>query len=93
MDSIWTVLGLALLPALGNFGGGMLAELFVTNQRRLSNALHAAAGIVIAIVAVELMPEALEKISAWRVAVAFRRTGLYCHKQHRRQAPRRIRAG
>ncbi|SEP43586.1 ZIP family metal transporter [Nitrosovibrio sp. Nv6] len=76
MDSIWTVLGLALLPALGNFMGGMLAELFVTNQRRLSNALHAAAGIVIAIVSVELMPEALEKISAWQVAVAFGLGGL-----------------
>lgn len=26
MDSIWLVLGLALLPALGNFSGGLAAE-------------------------------------------------------------------
>lgn len=55
------VLGLALLPALGNFGGGLLAEFFETNKRRLNRALHAAASIAIAIVSIELMPEALEK--------------------------------
>lgn len=71
MGSYWMVLGLALLPALGNFGGGLLAELFETNKSRLNKALHAAAGIVIAIVAVELLPEALERISAWWVAAAF----------------------
>lgn len=71
MDSFWMVLGLALFPAAGNFAGGLLAEFFETNKRRLNKALHAAAGIVIAIVAVELIPEALEKISAWWVALAF----------------------
>lgn len=76
MDSFWTVLGLATLPALGNFGGGLLAELLPTDRRRLNWALHAAAGIVIAIVAVDLMPEALERMSAWRVAVAFGIGGL-----------------
>lgn len=62
---------MALLPALGNFGGGLLAEYFETNKYRLNKALHAAAGIVIAIVSTELMPEALERISAWWVALAF----------------------
>lgn len=71
MDSYWSVLGLAFLPALGNFGGGLLAEFFRTNKALVSKALHAAAGIVIAVVATELMPEALEKIPAWRVAAAF----------------------
>jgi ZIP family zinc transporter len=71
MESYWMVFGLALLPALGNFSGGLLAEFFDTNKRRLNKALHAAAGIIIAIVSTELMPEALEKMSAWRVAVAF----------------------
>jgi ZIP family zinc transporter len=71
MDSYWMVLGLAFLPALGNFGGGLLAEFFETNKGRLNKALHAAAGIVIAIVSTELMPEALEKVSAWIVAAAF----------------------
>lgn len=71
MDSYLIVLGLATLPALGNFGGGLLAEFMATDRQRLNRALHAAAGIVIAIVAVELIPEALEKISAWWVALAF----------------------
>lgn len=71
MDSYWMVLGLALLPAVGNFAGGMMAELFETNASRLSIALHGAAGIVIAIISVELIPEALEKISAWWVGAAF----------------------
>lgn len=71
MDSYWLVMGLALLPALGNFGGGLLAEFFPINQRIVSKALHAAAGIVIAVVATELMPEALEKLSPWWAAAAF----------------------
>ena len=76
MNSYWMVLGLAFLPALGNFGGGLLAEFSTTRNHLLSKALHAAAGIVIAIVSTELMPEALEKISAWWVAGAFGLGGL-----------------
>lgn len=53
------VLLLALMPAFGNFTGGIVAELIPTSRRMLSRALHAAAGIVTAVVAVELMPEAL----------------------------------
>jgi ZIP family zinc transporter len=71
VNSYWMVLGLALLPAAGNFAGGMLAEYFETSKARLNKALHAAAGIVIAIVSVELMPEALEKVSALAIATAF----------------------
>lgn len=71
MGSYWMVLGLALLPALGNFGGGLLAEFFQANKYMVSKALHAAAGIVIAVVSVELMPAALEKISPVWVAIAF----------------------
>lgn len=76
MNEFWTVLGLALLPALGNFSGGVIAEFFPTSRRNLNRALHAAAGIVIAIVAVELMPEALEAASAWVIALAFALGGL-----------------
>lgn len=76
MDSIWQVLGLALLPALGNFAGGLLAERFPVSKRQLNRALHAAAGIVLAVVAVELMPEALAQVSAWVVALGFGLGGL-----------------
>ena len=59
------VMALALLPAIGNFGGGLLAEYLRTTRRTLSLALHAAAGIVIAVVAIELMPEALGGAPPW----------------------------
>lgn len=71
MDNIWYVLGLAALPAIGNFTGGLLAEYLPTSQGTLNKALHAAAGIVIAVVAVELMPEALSATSGWTVGLAF----------------------
>lgn len=71
MDDYLTVLALALLPAAGNFAGGLLAEAFNVSARTLSLALHAAAGIVLAIIGIELMPEALEASRPWVVLIAF----------------------
>ena len=71
MTDYLLVLGLACLPALGNFGGGVLAEFLRPSRRMLNRALHAAAGIIIAVVAVEVMPEALEATPAWAIAGAF----------------------
>ncbi len=76
MDSIWLVLGLALLPALGNFSGGLAAEASRTTGRRLNYALDGAAGLVIAVVAVEIMPRVLENLSAWVIALAFALGGI-----------------
>lgn len=70
-SGILTVLGLALLPALGNFVGGLLAEWRQPSQKTVNRALHAAAGIIIAVVAVEVMPEALGSAPAWVLALAF----------------------
>lgn len=69
--SAWQVLALALLPGAGNFAGGMIAEFWKSSPRALNLALHAASGVVIAIVAVELMPEALTTLSGWWIAGAF----------------------
>ncbi|MEQ9213437.1 MAG: peptidoglycan-binding protein [Marinovum algicola] len=69
--SLWFVLFLSLLPGAGNFAGGMIAEFGKTTDRLLNWALHAASGIVIAIVAVELMPEALKSLAGWWIAAAF----------------------
>ncbi len=71
MNDFLIVIGLALLPALGNFGGGLLAEWLRPSQKTLNRALHAAAGIVLAVIAVEVMPEALRETSAWLLAGAF----------------------
>ena len=71
MDDIWLVIGLALLPGLGNLAGGMVAEFSRSTPRLLNLALHAASGIVIGVVAIELMPEALENLAGWWIAAAF----------------------
>jgi ZIP family zinc transporter len=65
------VLLLAAMPALGNFAGGALAEILGASQRTLNLALHAAAGIVLAVVAVELMPKAIEADPPWLIVLSF----------------------
>lgn len=71
MPELATVLVLALLPGAGNAVGGLLAEFTPRSDVWLNRALHAAAGVVIAVVAVEIMPEALGAISGWGLGSAF----------------------
>ena len=65
------MLGLAMLPALGNFAGGVVCELLRPSKTMLNRALHAATGIILAVVAVEVMPRALSGAPAWLLALAF----------------------
>ena len=71
MSEFLSVLALALLPALGNFSGGLLAERFQASRRVVSIALHAAAGILLAVVGVELLPQVLEGGTPWLMILAF----------------------
>ena len=71
MNGFLLVLALALLPAFANFAGGALAEVFRLSERALSLALHLAAGIVLAVVGLELMPAALEVDQPWVPLLAF----------------------
>ncbi|MGE0281493.1 MAG: ZIP family metal transporter [Rhizobiaceae bacterium] len=71
MNEIWIVLLLALLPGAGNFAGGLLAEFWKSSPRLLNWALHSASGIVVAIAAVELIPEATRTLPALWFAGAF----------------------
>ena len=71
-----SVLLLAMLPVVGNFAGGLLAEAAPASGRWLSRALHAAAGVVIGVVAVEILPDALRALPAWAIAAAFAAGGL-----------------
>lgn len=59
MEGFVLVLVLAALPAAGSFLGGLAAQLVEVSERALSLTLHLAAGIVMAVVGLELMPEAL----------------------------------
>jgi len=65
------VIGLALLPAFGNFAGGLLAEWLNPPPRAINRALHVAVGVIIAVIAVEVMPRALSGAPAWLLALAF----------------------
>ena len=65
------VLLLALLPAAGNIAGGVVAELTPPSARWRNRALHAAAGVVFAVVAVEIMPRAVVMVPGWLLALAF----------------------
>lgn len=71
MSAYGTVLLLALLPAAGNFLGGVLAEMINVSRRTLSLALHVAAGVVLAVVGIELVPEALAIDRPWIPLLTF----------------------
>ena len=76
MAELAQVVLLALLPGAGNFAGGLVAEAVPRSSRWLNWALHAAAGVVLAVVAVEIMPEALQSLSAVALATTFFTGGL-----------------
>jgi zinc transporter, ZIP family len=77
MSEFLNVLALTALPALGNFVGGLVAEVFPASPRTLSLALHAAAGVLLAVVGVELMPQALGAEAPWVVILAFVLGGVF----------------
>ena len=73
-DGFWDfldVLSLALLPAGGNVIGCLLAESVRTPKWLVGAALHAAAGIAIAVVSVDLVPRILDATPAWLMALTF----------------------
>lgn len=76
MSDLLQVLLLSLLPGAGNFTGGLIAEFWRPSPRLLNWALHAASGILIAIVSVELVPNALGVLAGWWLAAAFGAGGL-----------------
>ena len=76
MPDLLNLLPLALLPGAGVAAGGLLAEVTPPSKAWLNWSLHAAAGIVIAIAAVEVLPDALDVLSRWTVGVAFAVGGL-----------------
>ena len=71
MGDFLTVLLFAAMPAAGNFAGGILAESINVSERNLSLSLHFAAGIILAVVGIELMPSVLEVDQAWIPIAAF----------------------
>ena len=70
-DGLLVLLGLALLPGVATFAGGLLAEPFRISDRSLNRVLHAASGVVVAVVAIKIMPTSLEAASGYVLALAF----------------------
>lgn len=65
------ILAVALLPVAGNLAGALLAELTRPPREVVGAALHAAAGVAIALVSVELMPQVLDSAPLWVLVPAF----------------------
>jgi ZIP family zinc transporter len=64
------VLMLSSLPVASNFMGALLAEALPLSKRTLGLALHAVAGVLLAIVATELIPNVLIAKPAWATILA-----------------------
>lgn len=80
MDGFLLVLAYAAVPVLGTVTGALLAERVALSASRLSLALHAASGVVFAVIAVELIPTTLAQAgprSAWIVLVSFAAGGVF----------------
>jgi ZIP family zinc transporter len=71
MSAFLLVVVVSLLPAGGNIVGGLLAESLRTPSWLIGTALHAAAGVAIAVVSVDLMPRILEATPVWLLVTAF----------------------
>ncbi len=71
MSEFLTVLAFALLPAAGNLAGSLLAESMRTPKWLIGASLHAAAGVAIALVSIDLMPRILDVTPMWLIVVAF----------------------
>ena len=71
MNEYLFVLLYTAMPAVGNFLGGVLAEVIRFSDRTLSLALHAATGILLAVVGIEIMPKAIEIDMPWMSISAF----------------------
>lgn len=71
MSDLLSVLLIALLPAAGTAAGAFAAEWKQPSEAITGAALHSAAGIAAAVVAVELMPRAIEAAEQWVLAIGF----------------------
>lgn len=77
MSEFLRVLGLAAIPAGGALLGGLLAERVRLSKRTISLAMHWAAGTLLAVIGIKLMPRALEAQPAWPMVLVFVAGGLF----------------
>lgn len=71
MNAYLTVLGIAALPAAANFLGGLLAEFITLPRRALQLTFERVAGMLLAVVGIELMPRVLHSPTPWLMIIIF----------------------
>lgn len=71
MSAFFPVVVVSLLPAGGSIMGSLLAESLRTPPWLIGTALHAAAGVAMAVVSVDLMPRILAATPPWLLVTAF----------------------
>lgn len=71
MSDFMVLIAYALLPAVGNLIGGLLAESVRPPRWIIGAALHGAAGIAIALISIDLMPRILADVPMWGLVLAF----------------------
>ena len=71
MQDFLPILALALLPVVGNVIGTAIAELSRLPRWVIGAALHAAAGVAVALVSVDLMPRILGTTPTWLLVILF----------------------
>jgi ZIP family zinc transporter len=71
MSDLSRALLFGLLPFIGNLIGAILAESLKAPRWVTGAALHAAAGIAIALVSVDLFPRVLDQLAMWKIVTAF----------------------
>lgn len=76
-DPFWLTITLLAMPAAGSLIGGLLAEAFTISRRTLSLALHGVAGILLAVVGIELMPVVLAAGDTWFYILMFMAGALF----------------
>jgi ZIP family zinc transporter len=69
-NPLFSLIGLALLPAAGMLCGALAAEWWKLSGHAIGAMLHAAAGVAVGVVSVELMPRILEDIRPWQLVAA-----------------------
>jgi zinc transporter, ZIP family len=70
MQEFLFALTLSALPVVSNFIGAMMAEALPSSKQTLGLALHAAAGVLLAIASTELIPRVLIAKPAWATILA-----------------------
>lgn len=77
MQEFLFAIALSSLPVVSNFIGAMMAEALPTSKQTLGLALHAAAGVLLAIVSTELLPQILMAKPIWMVILSLFLGGVF----------------